>query len=143
MEDRGGSSKVRNMSCARDDECFWETTQKENAACALEPRARKICACDACEVRCTVYIITTSHLRRSSSILASSSSSRHGNAPIISRLLRSHLFLAVCVRTVLVSQTLFWFHTRTSPVVALMQHARQLPKRFLFCFRCALETEAS
>ena len=48
----GVSSKVRNMTCARDDDNFRDNTHR---TLQLEPRARKIGACDACEVPCTVY----------------------------------------------------------------------------------------
>ena len=51
IDGKCGSSKVRNMTCARSDDSLWRQHTKENAACALEPRAKKICAYDASEVR--------------------------------------------------------------------------------------------
>ena len=41
------------MTCARED-----VTQKMRLE-VLDPRARKVCACDTCEVRCSVYIVPT------------------------------------------------------------------------------------
>ena len=68
----------------------------------------------------SVSIFTTSPLRCSSSIMASSSFLRHGSATIISGLLRSHLSLAVFLQTVLVHHKPFRFPTMTAPVVAWM-----------------------
>ena len=64
----------------------------------------------------SLSIITTSPLRRSPSIFASSSFFRHDTATLPS----CHPSLAVFRRTVLVSHTPFRFTTMTSPVVALV-----------------------
>ena len=81
---------------------------------------------------CTMSIITTSLLRRSPSILWSSSLLRHGTATTISKLLRSYLSVAGFLRTVLLSHTPFRFPTMNSAVVAftpVLPHASQLPER--------------
>ena len=52
--DRGGSSKVRNITCARDNDYFGRQHTKKMQLVRLS-HARETCACDAFEVRCSVY----------------------------------------------------------------------------------------
>ena len=83
----------------------------------------------------SLSITITSLLRRSPSIFGSSSFLRHGTATTISKLLQSHLSLAVFLRTVLVNQTPFRFPTMTSAIVASHMHVNfpsGPPARFLF-----------
>ena len=50
----GGSSNVRNMTCARDDERFGDNAHKEHNNVRLSHAREKIARVNACEVRCTV-----------------------------------------------------------------------------------------
>ena len=51
----GGSSNVRNMTCARDGECFGDNAHKEHFNLSFSHAREKFALVSACEVRCTVY----------------------------------------------------------------------------------------
>ena len=51
----GGSSNVRNMTRARDDECFGDNAHKEQRNGSLSHAREKIARVNVCEVRCTVH----------------------------------------------------------------------------------------
>ena len=73
----GGSSNVRNMACARDDECFVDKAHKEHCNVnfkKLEPRAReKFARVNACEVS---VLCTPPVARKGIAILCKRNSSR-------------------------------------------------------------------
>ena len=53
-EVNGGSSNVRNMTCARDDESFGDTAHKEQCNVSLSHTREKFARVIACDVKCTI-----------------------------------------------------------------------------------------
>ena len=51
----GGSSNVRSMTCARDDECVGDNAHKEHCNVSLSHAREKIARVNSFEVRSTVY----------------------------------------------------------------------------------------